>query len=332
MKFNEIGTVLSNFFCNLRYLFKYNNENVIYHSNATIDSILRELEFYKKGFFICLKHFIGFYYNEHKDLQKTIANELIYIQEQDTIDAFPYPQIKKLSHEIIACYDKKKELPFVLHNGKKLYFAKEFSIEQAKASYINYIERENLLGGGYTAKAPHQYQTDDFKIEQGDILLDIGCAEALLTLDSIDKLKKVYLFEGDKRWAAPLKATFEPYKEKVVFIPKFVSNTESDESTTLENFFSEIKNESFFIKMDIEGEEEKVLLASKKFLESQNNIKIACCTYHKAHHAESISKYLNSLNYKTTFSDGYMLFFYDPNFSPPYFRKGLIRANNAKSK
>ena len=316
-------TILSNFKSNVHYLGKNRIEHSIRNLQKQSESILKDLN-------ICKKNLVYLYYESHKEEKKLVQEELDFLYKHEKIEAFPYPQIKKLQHEVIASFDPKLQLPFVIHNNKRLYFAADFTIESAKNAYINYIERENLLGGGYTAKAPHQYQTDNFKIEENDILLDIGCAEALLTLDSIEKVKKAYLFECDERWFAPLKATFKPYKEKVIFVPKYVSNKNSASCITLDSFFSDTKNESFFIKMDIEGEEENVLLSCNKFLQSQNSIKIASCTYHKAHHAESISKYLKTLNYEASFSDGFILFFYDPCIAPPYFRKGLIRARNKK--
>ena len=319
MIIKDIPIALNNFFSNLHSFFKYNAKEII-------NSISKESEAHLRDLNICKKNLIELYYEFHENEKNLVKDELNFIKDKGKIEAFPYPKIKKIQHDIVADFDKKIQLPFVIHNGKRLYFAKDFTVDSAKAAYINYIERENLLGGGYTAKAPHQYQTDNFKIEENDILLDIGCAEALLTLDSIEKVKKAYLFECDERWFAPLKATFKPYKEKVFLVPKYVSNSNSNSCVTLDSFFSDVKNESFFIKMDIEGEEENVLLSSKKILESQNSIKIACCTYHKAHHAETISKYLKGLNYNIEFSDGYILFFYDPNIAPPYFRKGLIRA------
>lgn len=319
MKFKDIPLALKNFSRNFRSIFKYNFEESITASSKLTATILQNLN-------TCKKNLVEIYYESHENEKKLVQDELNFIKTHEQISAFPYPQIKKLPHKVVADYDKKKKLPFVIHNEKRLYFAKDFTVDSAKAAYINYIERENILGGGYTTKAPHQYQTDSFKIEPNDILLDIGCAEALLALDNIEKIKKAYLFENDERWMAPLKATFEPFKEKVTIIPKFVSNTDSCTSTTLGSIFNNSKGNSFFIKMDIEGEEENVLLSSQKFLESQNNIKIACCTYHKAHHAKSISNYLKILNYNVEFSDGYILFFYDPNIAPPYFRKGLIRA------
>ena len=46
------------------------------------------------------------------------------------------------------------------------------------------------------------------RIDENDVLVDVGCAEALLSLDVIEKLKKVYLVESNKMWLYGVKATF----------------------------------------------------------------------------------------------------------------------------
>ena len=71
-----------------------------------------------------------------------------------------------------------------------MYFPETYPVNWAEDLYKNYIETENILGGNYKEKSPHQYQTDEFYIKEGDILLDIGSAEALVALDVIEKVKK----------------------------------------------------------------------------------------------------------------------------------------------
>ena len=41
----------------------------------------------------------------------------------------------------------------------------------------------------------------------------------------------------------------------------------------------------------------------------------------------ALSEFLAKYDFKISFSDGYMLFVLDKNLKPPYFRRGLIRAN-----
>lgn len=326
MVLSDFPTVFRNFFGNLRALFKYNYEHDciknLYSQNQRIANLQEEL-------FLTKREIVKLYFDFHKEDANTYIDELAYLRDASNLDAFPYPQIKRIDNPITG-FDHKLKLPFVVHNNNRLYFPKDWSPESASNAYRNYIERENLLGGGYTEKAPHQYVTDSFHVEKDDIIVDAGCAEALFALDSIEKAKHVYLLEADTIWLKPLQTTFAPYKNKVTIIPKILSGEISENSITLNSLFNKYSNESFFIKMDIEGAEESVIQGSKDFLTSQNKIKLACCTYHKAHHAKKISSLLKEMGYNCEFSDGYMLFPWDKNQQPPYFRKGLIRATRVR--
>jgi len=218
-------------------------------------------------------------------------------------------------------------MPFILHNGvKKLYFPKSWSVDQARDNYINYIQVENILGGNYAKKSPHQYQTSNFQINVGDVVLDIGSAEALLSLDVIDIAKKIYIFESDEIWIEPLKATFEPYQDKVVIFNKFVSDKNSATEIRLDSCIEFDKVQSLFIKVDIEGSEKLVLENNKHLFEKNINIRVVCCTYHRQNDADIFKVFFESLGYTTEYSDGYMIFIYDNELRAPYFRHGIIRA------
>ena len=269
---------------------------------------------------------INLYFKTNLEESQPYFDELQYLQSANCCDMFPYNQIKKIS-DIAVGLDKHYHLPYVVHNGKKLFFPEFWNLREVSEKYRYYIERENLLGGNYTSKAPHQYQTESFKIEINDIFLDIGCAEGLVALDCVETAQKIYLFEADPIWEKPLKATFAPYKDKVQIIHKWVGDKDSPISTTLNSSVQEDKGKTFFVKMDIEGAEELVVKGNAEFFKN-NSIKIACCTYHKKEHFENLSKIFNDWGYSLSSSDGYMLCFMDKNFSPPYFRKGIIRAAN----
>lgn len=312
--FNYIAIVLRNVFSNIHYLGKYDLASSIKHHND-IQEMITKLS-------------ILSYFQNNQSEAIAFSNELKYLYCTPDLDVFPYEQVKKLPTPIKAAFDPIRKLPFIVHQGKRLFFPENWSLEDCEKSYTNFIERENILGGGYTSKAPHQYEDKNIKIEQNDILLDIGCAEGLLALDTIEKTKFTYLFEGNPIWIKPLQATFAPFSKKIKIINKYVSGNDSKSETTLISLFGEIKNESFFVKMDIEGAEADVLNSNQSFFQSENFIKIACCTYHKKQDAETISKILKKWDFSSHFSDGYMLYFVDKDFIPPYFRKGLIRAKN----
>jgi hypothetical protein len=254
--------------------------------------------------------------------------ELKFINEIGTLVPFPYQRIKNEPCDIIAEYDKKKRLPFVLHNNRRLYFPKHYTVKQARDEYIHYISFENIFAEKFWEKTPHQYTTESFAIKDGDIVLDIGASEGIFLLDAVDKIKKGYIFEPDKIWSKPLKATFEPYQEKITIINKFVTDKDTTDEITIDSC---LKNEhgNIFIKIDVEGGEKSVLDGSKLILKREDDIRIACCTYHKQDDADLFDKFFKNLNYKTEFSDGYLLFYFYNNMKPPYFRKGMIRAQNS---
>ena len=250
--------------------------------------------------------------------------ESLYVQKNG-LTVFPYQQVKEMP-PVEGGIDEALQLPYVIHKGKRLYFPHSYSIDTCLRMYESYISEECLLGGKYREKQPHQYLTDTFMVEEGDVLVDVGCAEALLSLDNIEKVSKVYLFEFDPMWIPALNATFKDYMHKVVIINKYVSDKDTDTTITLKTALRNEHGKKLFIKMDIEGAEVEVLNGSRDYLSNTSNIKIACCTYHRQHDAEEIPRILSELGYRYEFSDGYMLFLLDANLQYPYFRNGLVRA------
>lgn len=272
---------------------------------------------------LSIKNKIFAYFEQNVESANSYSKELSYMKFSDDI-VFPYHRLKVLK-SIESGFDIQKKLPFVVHNGKKLYFPQRNSLEICEQMYRNYIESENICGGQYREKCPHAYQSDRMRIDENDVLVDVGCAEALLSLDVIEKLKKVYLVESNKMWIDALNATFEPYKEKVIIVNKLMSKIDSDTTITLSTLLKDEEGEAVFIKMDIEGYEVGVVKESLEYIRKQNNLKFACCTYHKENDAENLKNIFEQCGYNTEFSDGYMVFYYD-ELEPPFFRKGVIRA------
>jgi hypothetical protein len=253
--------------------------------------------------------------------------EIDFLKERKKIAIFPYKQIKHLG-TVDYGYDMEKNLPYVVHKNRNLYFSRLWTKEEALWKYKDFIENENILGGDYTENAPHRYQSESFHVESGDTLLDVGCAEALFTLDVIDLVKKAILFESDPNWFEPLKATFEKeMKEgKVILIEKNAGEKNTSQSVTIDSVLKNEEYESLFIKMDIEGNETKVVKSCIDLMRSDKDICFSCCTYHKQNDAVILKDIFESNGYNTTFSDGYMLFLHDRLIRYPYFRKGIIRA------
>ena len=235
---------------------------------------------------------------------------------------FPYPDDEK-KHGAGMLIGKEKGLFYVLHAGKKKLF-----FPGRDDNYYDLVYREGLLGSGSLVKSPHCYQDEDFKVEEGDVLLDVGCAEAIFALDNIEKVAKAYLFELETVWLKPLRYTFAPYVGKTVIINKLVADRTTRRSIRLVDAVAcdMSADVHFFVKMDIEGWERKVIESNAEFFKNAK-IKLSCCVYHRQDDAQVIEAMLREMGYKTRFSDGYML----PTMNGihyPYFRHGVIYAQN----
>lgn len=254
-------------------------------------------------------------------------DEVAFLRQQGVLSIFPYPRLKE-APTVDCVRDRDCGMPYVLHKGRRLYFPETWSEERAAAAYADYIGTECLLGGGYMTKMPHQYQVDGYSVQAGDVVLDVGAAEGLLALDAIDVAEKVYVFEGDSVWANALRQTFRPFGNKVELVHKFVGSIDDATTVRLDSVCSQVTR-NVFVKMDIEGAEPSVLQASREWLQNVSNIRLACCIYHRPHDARDVAAFFETLGFQSEFSVGYMLFLCD-DLTPPYFRKGVIRAKSLR--
>lgn len=196
----------------------------------------------------------------------------------------------------------------MVHNGKKLFVD--------IISYTQLSMEQNPL-------SPHRYFTDSFQVEKGEVFVDVGAAEGMISLEIIEKAKKVYLIECEEHWLEHLRLTFAPYQDKVVFITKYASDKDDNRNVRLDSL---LKNETapIFIKMDVEGMEDMVLQGAQKILKRRNT-KAAVCTYHKKDDAEHFKAYFESMGYNIEFSEGYMAMINNFN-ETDVFRKAVLRA------
>jgi hypothetical protein len=255
-------------------------------------------------------------------------------EDEEIIEAVEYLKNHPLKNKLIPCsgtFNSRKKvecgvdphtgLPYVMHQDKKLYFIKKPTNKALKRHYLSLLEEQSR-------DSPHLYVTNDFDIQEGDVLYDIGSAEGIFALSNIEKVSHVVLFEGNESWINVLQSTFEPWKEKVTIVPKYVSDINNDQYTTIDAFIEE-HGDRFspdFIKIDVEGAEMNVLkgmvncICKKKF-------KMAVTTYHYQDDYAHISSFLAEHNFTQEPSKGVTLINLD-KCEAPYFRKALIRAYN----
>lgn len=212
-----------------------------------------------------------------------------------------YPFTAALNYQVLdinVFHDEENGLPYVVHNNNKLYFPKSYEDLKIIDLYKNLLLEQDI-------NSPHRYVCNYRELE-GKTLLDIGAAEGIFSLDTINFTSKVYLFECKEIWIEALSATFKPWKDKVCVINKYVSNTDHDENITLDSFLVGKDDENLFLKMDIEGAEQSALRGAKRTLTIREDISMAVCTYHKKEDARVISNDLSAMGYDTTFTFGYL--------------------------
>lgn len=238
---------------------------------------------------------------------------------KNSLTVFNYSFIKKYDSETYDIfYDEKKQMFYTFYEKNKMFFPRRYDNRKAIESYIRQIRKEQ------DKLSPHCYLTDEFSVNDNDIVLDAGVAEGNFALSVIEKVKRIYLVEPDIEWVEALRYTFEPYMDKVVIINKYLSNYNSKETITIDSIVEERLN---FIKMDIEGEEYYALQGAGDVIKANKNIKCTLCTYHQEFDFINIENLLNELGFTTQPSKGYMWFPFDKDYfySLPTLRRGLIR-------
>lgn len=224
---------------------------------------------------------------------------------------------KRIMYEVLND-ELNGDFPYVHFMGKRMYFPKNYNfiIENDKRYLTNIVENDQYDG------SPHLYIHDKHRIERNDVIVDAGVAEGNFALSYIDIVSKIYLIESSESWLEALQLTFAPFKDKVILVPKMLSDEDTNNSITLDTLLQD--NKVNFVKMDIEGAEAGALLGGINTLK-KNDVKLSICAYHRQRDAEYIRFILESLGYKVSYAQGYMFFLYDNNIDETLdFRHGVI--------
>lgn len=127
-----------------------------------------------------------------------------YLKTHALLPVFPYKFTDKYEQKQVEGYVDEDGYPYVLHNGKKLFGPREWSADYFASYYVGLLMEQD-------EESPHRYLQDDVVLTKDDVVADVGAAEGIFTLDIIDRVKKVYLFECDEMWIVPLKKTLAPW-------------------------------------------------------------------------------------------------------------------------
>lgn len=252
--------------------------------------------------------------------EKEIVNILEYLKSNE-LDIFNNENLKNKYELKNTKFEVNKDVECGLFyswwKGKKIYLKRSFTSERQVQSYLNGISQEQ------DTESPHCYSQIQCEFFPDDVIVDGGAAEGFFALENVELVKKIYIVEGDKEWVEALKYTFEPYKDKVEIIPKWLSGKDNDDGITLEELGE--KDRFTVLKLDIEGAEEEILNGAISVLQQKNRKRLLVCVYHNSDDAENIKRLMTKLGYKTDFTKGYLFFPYDKEIKPEL-RKGLLVA------
>jgi len=261
-----------------------------------------------------LHHFKGI---DPTTLDHEILEALKYLKTHKYA-SFPFKWTEKYDTFLPEVFtDIENQRMYVLFEGKKMYFPKRYTETQIIWAIRSIYKEQDT-------ESPHLYLTPDFQLEPDSVVIDAGVAEGNFALSVVDKAKRLYLIECEAEWVEALKLTFAPWKDKVIFVEKYMSDSEGELTVSIDSLLKPVANERYFIKMDIEGFEQKALAGMKNLVASGNAIKMNVCTYHQPNALMEINTILGEYGFNSKVSKGFVLFF-QPG-EEPSFRKVLIRA------
>lgn len=251
---------------------------------------------------------------KYKDSKDADIQETLRYWENNDISIFN--QFVKEDGYSVVEWDYIENMPYIILEDKKVYYPYDtkFEIFEGRKIIRNVMQDQQVT-------SPHLYIKDDISVKTGDVIVDVGVAEGDFSVRFAERASRIYLFESDKRWQKPLRKTFEKFKEKTVFINKFVGQIDSDRIIRLD---TAISGRIDFLKMDVEGAECEALLGARKLL-MNNSVKCAICSYHRPNDENAIKDILCAYGYECNTSGGYMCFYYDVNiYSSLDFRRGIV--------
>ena len=266
---------------------------------------IRNSEAYFKGFFLNLFGWM---------LPKTEKRQAYAFIGRHGIVSCPGEFMLKYRNTKINVFrDEDKNMSYVMHNGRKLFFPDRYSEQQLITLYRSLITEQD-------PESAHRYVVSYDELKDRT-LLDIGSAEGIFSLDTIEYVKHVYMFECEEFWIEALNNTFEPWKDKVTIVRKYVGDKSENNFITIDDFMKDKSVDQLFLKMDIEGAEKSALKGAHHTLSTGKNNKLAVCVYHRDEDPAFISSSMQSLGYKTEFTNGYI-------YWANRLSKGVVRCAN----
>ncbi len=278
---------------------------------------------------LCINAEIITYFELEDQIKKQLISKYADVQDDGIQKVLAYYREHPLN--IYGAFDQKgietiypvqydaDKMPYILFEEKKMFFPKSYPF----VCDNNLVCIKNILYE-QGEHSPHLYIKDKNILKKDMVIVDAGVCEGNFALRYADYAKKIYLIECDPEWSEVLQRTFQPYKDKVVFCQKYLSDKDSEQSVRLDTLIQEPID---ILKMDIEGYEVRALKGAERVLR-ESSAYCAVCSYHKHQDERQIKALLQQYGYRVETSEGFMFFPYDDCLE---FRKGVVygRKNQA---
>jgi len=210
-----------------------------------------------------------------------------------------YPFVNEyLFRKVNIFFDTNNSMHYVYHNNKKLFFKKNIPKTEIESLYNSLCTEQDI-------RSPHSYKSFNISYSSEDIAIDAGAAEGIWSLDIVDSVKELYLFECEDEWIDALNVTFAPWKDKVHIIKKYISNKTEEEKIRLDDYFIEKNIFPTIIKADIEGSEIALTEGASELL-SKHLQHVILCTYHNENDYQELSSILERYGFQIQPSKGYI--------------------------
>jgi len=256
--------------------------------------------------------FLKYYKNSTND----VIIEATKFFRTSGVTMMPFKFTLKYQEQVKVNKDHSSGYPYVIIGGRNVFFPKMSNKKIASAVRNALMEQDK--------ESPHKYiqKINDL---QGNTAILIGSSDGIFALEIIDSFERIFLFECDPDWIAPVTLTLSPYKNKCVIVNKFVSNINTSNHITLDTFFKNYNFPISFMQHDVEGNSLSILEGAKNML-TYNNINLSIACYHTEDEAHKINTFLTEIGYKCSFSEKFM-FLWMQKLKEPYLREGVLYAN-----
>jgi hypothetical protein len=110
--------------------------------------------------------------------------DILSFYKNNSFSTFPYNYTNKYkSKDVVVYADDDCNMKYVLHDKKRMYFKMSWSEETIKKYYNDLLIEQDI-------DSPHRYEYNNFQVNEGDIVVDVGVAEGNFALSVVERAKK----------------------------------------------------------------------------------------------------------------------------------------------